>query len=239
MSTEKRNTGQFLKQVGPFLNPTQRIHRNDVERHLINRHSGGDAGSVLDNYKFYQGHNCNVHNPHVIETSGTRYQHSKQKHSPDELPNNSDSFEESALASARTIVRKHSAKDLRNIVKSQVSLIKTIDKGQKRCEATKAECSKNFARNEMKVNQVYSQYENGIDNANEAELLYYRPSETSSIGVLVDDVLTSKVINPMIRKIHKKFLNNVKEELSLMDDLAEMSQKVQDIYKAIQDNRRD
>lgn len=59
------------------------------------------------------------------------------------------------------------------------------------------------------------------------------------VTISVDDVVNSKVINPMIRKIQRMHLNTLRDEMALLDDLERLPQRVNEVYKATILKQRD
>ncbi|XP_037959506.1 uncharacterized protein LOC119688908 [Teleopsis dalmanni] len=51
------------------------------------------------------------------------------------------------------------------------------------------------------------------------------------LTISVDDVVNTKVINPMIRKMQRMYINSLKEEMSLLEDLELLPQRVNEVYK--------
>ncbi|XP_030383744.1 uncharacterized protein LOC115631194 [Scaptodrosophila lebanonensis] len=55
--------------------------------------------------------------------------------------------------------------------------------------------------------------------------------QTEGLSLTVDDLVSSKVITPMVRKIQRMYLNNLREEMALMEDLERVPQLVSEVYK--------
>lgn len=60
-----------------------------------------------------------------------------------------------------------------------------------------------------------------------------------SVTISVDDIVNSKVINPMIRRIQRMQLNAMRDEMDILDDLERLPQRVNEVYKATILNQRD
>lgn len=151
--------------------------------------------------------------------------------------------------SSKTVVSRKSSQDLRKMVKSKCKLQEVIDETLKgmcksemdtnvddntcilneqtstQCPLTQSHCKRCSDR----VHSIQSQ-KDVMTEIGKSDFLECRHTDTLTISV--DDVVNSKVINPMIRKLQRMYLNNLKEEMSLMEDLERLPQKVNEVYKA-------
>ncbi|XP_067625998.1 uncharacterized protein [Eurosta solidaginis] len=154
--------------------------------------------------------------------------------------------------SSKTVVSKKSSQDLRKMVKSQCKLHEVIDETLKQMCATDpdpmsepTDCRlKDTNVTHMAIqkpppasckrcsDKVYtrSSQKDVMTEISKGDFLECRSGETLTISV--DDVVNSKVINPMIRKLQRMYLNNLREEMSLMEDLERLPHKVNEVYKA-------
>ncbi|TMW40851.1 hypothetical protein DOY81_014071 [Sarcophaga bullata] len=151
--------------------------------------------------------------------------------------------------SSKTVVSRKSSQDLRKMVTSQCKLHEVIDETLKQMckpdtdpttdDATcrlqdqqSANCPLNLSqckRCSERIQTVQSQKDVTTE-IGKGDFLDCRNTDTLTISV--DDVVNSKVINPMIRKLQRMYLNNLKEEMSLMEDLERLPHKVNEVYKA-------
>ncbi|XP_018794140.1 PREDICTED: uncharacterized protein LOC108972115 [Bactrocera latifrons] len=152
--------------------------------------------------------------------------------------------------SSKTVVSKKSSQDLRKMVKSQCKLHEVIDKTLKQMcttepftysESVNASTKEQAAQMGSQktpgsckrcTDKVYarSSQKDVMTEMSKGDFLECRSGDTLTISV--DDVVNSKVINPMIRKLQRMYLNNLREEMSLMEDLERLPHKVNEVYKA-------
>ncbi|XP_036329619.1 uncharacterized protein LOC118741752 [Rhagoletis pomonella] len=155
-----------------------------------------------------------------------------------------------SLKSSKTVVSKKSSQDLRKMVKSQVKLQEVIDETLKQMCSTDPEplpesvdCRLRDQGEQMGLqktsgsckrctDKIYSRssQKDVMTEIPKGDFLECRSGDTLTISV--DDVVNSKVINPMIRKLQRMYLNNLREEMSLMEDLERLPHKVNEVYKA-------
>lgn len=151
--------------------------------------------------------------------------------------------------SSKTVVSRKSSQDLRKMVTSQCKLHEVIDETLKQMckpdadptaddatcrlqEQQSANCPLSLSqckRCSERLQTVQSQKDVTTE-IGKGDFLDCRNTDTLTISV--DDVVNSKVINPMIRKLQRMYLNNLKEEMSLMEDLERLPHKVNEVYKA-------
>ncbi|XP_011189171.1 uncharacterized protein LOC105216397 [Zeugodacus cucurbitae] len=152
--------------------------------------------------------------------------------------------------SSKTVVSKKSSHELRKMVKSQCKLHEVIDETLKQMCTTEPYTYSEGANSSMKeqtaqmglqktpgsckrcTDKVYtrSSQKDVMTEMSKGDFLECRSGDTLTISV--DDVVNSKVINPMIRKLQRMYLNNLREEMSLMEDLERLPHKVNEVYKA-------
>ncbi|XP_004521697.1 uncharacterized protein LOC101458376 [Ceratitis capitata] len=151
--------------------------------------------------------------------------------------------------SSKTVVSKKSSQDLRKMVKSQCKLHEVIDETLKQmCSTEPDPLSEGDSRVKEQTGQMGLQKTPGsckrctdkvfarssqkdvMTEISKGDFLECRSGDTLTISV--DDVVNSKVINPMIRKLQRMYLNNLREEMSLMEDLERLPHKVNEVYKA-------
>ncbi|XP_065357223.1 uncharacterized protein LOC135951494 [Calliphora vicina] len=158
--------------------------------------------------------------------------------------------------SSKTVVSRKSSHDLRKMVTSQCKLHDVIDETLKQMCKTEADTTvENNAcglqehqsaqypltlsqckRCTDRIHTVQSQ-KDVMTEIGKEDFLDCRNTDTLTISL--DDVVNSKVINPMIRKLQRMYLNNLKEEMSLMEDLERMPYKVSEVYKAVIFKKKD
>ncbi|XP_037828161.1 uncharacterized protein LOC119616078 [Lucilia sericata] len=151
--------------------------------------------------------------------------------------------------SSKTVVSRKSSHDLRKMVTSQCKLHEVIDETLKQmCNTEVDTTGENHACGLQeqpstqypltlggckhctdRLQTVQSQ-KDVMTEIGKGDFLDCRNTDTLTISL--DDVVNSKVINPMIRKLQRMYLNNLKEEMSLMEDLERMPYKVSEVYKA-------
>ncbi|XP_075157123.1 uncharacterized protein LOC142230361 [Haematobia irritans] len=63
---------------------------------------------------------------------------------------------------------------------------------------------------------------------------YTGPNHISNdvLTITVNDVVNTKIINPLIAKLQQKFVNKLRDDISLMEDLESIPRKVDEVYKA-------
>lgn len=152
--------------------------------------------------------------------------------------------------SSKTVVSKKSSQDLRKMVKSQCKLHEVIDETLKQMCTTEPFTYSEGGNPSIKeqtgqmglqktpgsckrcTDKVYtrSSQKDVMTEMSKGDFLECRSGDTLTISV--DDVVNSKVINPMIRKLQRMYLNNLREEMSLMEDLERLPHKVNEVYKA-------
>uniref|UniRef100_A0A1A9WXV9 Uncharacterized protein n=1 Tax=Glossina brevipalpis TaxID=37001 RepID=A0A1A9WXV9_9MUSC len=144
---------------------------------------------------------------------------------------------------SKTVVSRKSSQELRKIVKSKCKLHEVIDETLKQmCHDDDSSPDKHHYRTKNhdipkphckhcteKALPRQSQRDVTTE-IGKGDFLDCRNGDTLTISV--DDVVNSKVINPMIRKLQRMYLNNLKEEMSLMEDLEKLPHKVNEVYKA-------
>ncbi|XP_013107744.2 uncharacterized protein LOC106087299 [Stomoxys calcitrans] len=60
----------------------------------------------------------------------------------------------------------------------------------------------------------------------------FQDGNTDTLTITVDDIVSSKIINPMIRKMQRMYLDNLRGEMSLMEDLEHIPHQVSEVCKA-------
>lgn len=152
--------------------------------------------------------------------------------------------------SSKTVVSRKSSQELRKMVTSQCKLHEVIDETLKQMANTDIDpaIDNNIAcglqeqpsssypltlnqckRCSERLHSVLSQ-KDVMTEIGKGDLSECRNNERLTISV--DDVVNSKVIYPMVRKLQRMYMNNLKEEMSLMEDLERLPYKVNELYKA-------
>ncbi|KAI9586262.1 uncharacterized protein ACN427_014850 isoform 1-T1 [Glossina fuscipes fuscipes] len=145
---------------------------------------------------------------------------------------------------SKTVVSRKSSQELRKIVKSKCKLHEVIDETLKQMCRSDDGSPDGKHRYESKDNDMPAAHckhcsdkmlsrqsqKDVMTEIGKGDFLDCRNGDTLTISV--DDVVNSKVINPMIRKLQRMYLNNLKEEMSLMEDLEKLPHKVNEVYKA-------
>lgn len=160
--------------------------------------------------------------------------------------NGSEGSEKSQISS-KTVISRKSSHDLKKSVKSQCKLLEEINEALKHTseEIEKVPYMPKYT-SAMNIPQSLSHSKRCPDAIQSSSSNYNNKDVTTEIGkddfpechssntltITVDDVVNSKVINPMILKLQRMYLNNLKEEMSLMEDLQRLPRIVNEVYKA-------
>ncbi|KAM7352717.1 uncharacterized protein ACRADG_005126 [Cochliomyia hominivorax] len=152
--------------------------------------------------------------------------------------------------SSKTVVSRKSSQELRKMVTSQCKLHEVIDETLKQMGNADIDntVDNNTACGLLEQPSV-SQYPLTMNQCKRCTERIHsvlpQKDVTTEIGkgdfdsgnnerltISVDDVVNSKVIFPMVRKLQRMYMNNLKEEMSLMEDLERLPYKVNELYKA-------
>ncbi|XP_017088864.3 uncharacterized protein [Drosophila bipectinata] len=177
---------------------------------------------------------------HHCEPVHNRYQCQKHSNTKNFHHSSSGSSTKNTKPSEVTVISAKSGLDLRKIVRSQIEVQKDLDismragLSKKKTVQTTAQVNQipfdigttfkvpNMS-NPINVNKIESQMENS-------------PQASSSIQPLdftvsADDIVSSKVITPVIQKIQRMYLNTLQDELSIMEYMQKVPKLVSEVYR--------
>ncbi|XP_017029412.1 uncharacterized protein [Drosophila kikkawai] len=161
--------------------------------------------------------------------------------------------------SQNTVISAKSGKDIRSLIRSQIHLQQALDHslthvdrgtpprevylGDDKKENDKMSGLEKVTSPTMNKLRTPKRLPEDIDMViTEPELDKFSPIDPKSdmFSVSADDVVSSRVIDPMIRKIQKMYLNTLREEMSIMEYLGKVPRMVSDVYRgaAGRDNRK-
>ncbi|XP_017116539.1 uncharacterized protein LOC108138703 isoform X2 [Drosophila elegans] len=132
--------------------------------------------------------------------------------------------------SQATVISAKSGDDLRAAVRSQIEMQEALDdlalemkaKKEGNAKSVKSRVPNSDPQTEEVVAVVGDHHSNTVD-----------PDELDVVdfSVSADDIVSAKVIDPMIRKIQRMYLNTLKEEMHLMEYLEKVPKLVSEVYK--------
>lgn len=167
--------------------------------------------------------------------------------SEDHEISNSDS---STFPSQKTVISGKSGEELRSMVRSQIEMQEFI----RRSITNLTEMKNNTVFDKkptlklpsLNLSDVSSTTKTNPGTANKSsstspsELLITKADVSTDVkidkqprfSVSAEDMISSKVISPMIRRIQRMYLNNLKEEMSLIEELERVPCKVSQVYQS-------
>ncbi|XP_020799164.1 uncharacterized protein LOC110176996 isoform X2 [Drosophila serrata] len=152
--------------------------------------------------------------------------------------------------SQNTIISAKSGKDLRSLIRSQIHLQQALDHSLTHADrrtppsdVDKKETGKVSGLEKGTptiLNKPKTPKRHPEDVSEEAELKSSPIDLTALFCVSADDIVSAKVIEPMIRKIQRMYLTTLQEEMSIMDYLGEVPKLVSEVYRetAQRDSRK-
>ncbi|XP_005190713.2 uncharacterized protein LOC101894888 [Musca domestica] len=147
---------------------------------------------------------------------------------------------EKSRMSPKTVISRRSSHDLKKFVRSQCKLEEDIAETLKKFDAiqTDAENCEQSNKSTVNVTKPSAQCEHcttlGDDNENVSISQQQFPNNPAqdAFTITADEIVNSKVINPMIRKLRRMCMNSLREEMSLMEDLERLPHSINELYKA-------
>ncbi|XP_016986264.2 uncharacterized protein LOC108049552 isoform X2 [Drosophila rhopaloa] len=204
----------------------------------ISEHGDGEVGEKKQATRCsHQHHKKESHNyldavQAHCQAVGDRFQR-KFPFSSDE----STSKESKSKPSQNTVISAKSGDDLRAAVRSQIEMQAELDEfalevKDKRGDALSG--GKNNAKSrKSRIPNPDLQSEEVVAVVVEPQLNIADPDDlqVADFSVSADDIVSAKVIDPMIRKIQRMYLNTLKEEMHLMEYLEKVPKLVSEVYK--------
>lgn len=168
----------------------------------------------------------------------------------------SDDSSSSKKPSQNTVISAKSGKDLRSIIRSQIEMQQAIDQSLMHLDGLTPKRTYQLNGDDKKEgDRVSALRGSGVDT--KSSLTPKKPSNSKrqpeDIGsisgepvldklspvdlrsaiftVSADDIVSSKVIEPMIRKIQRMYLNTLQEEMSIMEYLEKVPGMVSEVYR--------
>lgn len=139
-----------------------------------------------------------------------------------------------------TVISAKSGGDLRKIVRSQIEVQQDLDAAM-RAGLSKKAAVQTSAHEKPIPHEFGATYRatNGhkTTNINKTQSQVDNPTQTSSsiepldFTVSADDIVSSKVINPVIQRIQRMYLNTLQEELSIVDYMQRVPKLVSEVYR--------
>ncbi|KAH8282264.1 hypothetical protein KR054_006496 [Drosophila jambulina] len=163
--------------------------------------------------------------------------------------------------SQNTIISAKSGKDIRSLIRSQIHLQQALDHSLTEVERRtpprevlhphlgddKRESDKGVSGLEKETSPTPNKLPKTpkklpeIEGFEDVDLDKLSPIDvTTMFNVSADDIVHSKVIEPMIRKIQYMYLNTLREEMSVMQYLGRVPKMISEVYRevALRDNRK-
>ncbi|XP_061389687.1 uncharacterized protein LOC133324877 [Musca vetustissima] len=156
---------------------------------------------------------------------------------------------EKSQRSSKTVISRRSSQDLRQRVRSQCKLAEEVSKLLETTQVAPVytNCDENKESINIPQKSIECEHCTHIDNndvqtdiqSQQKDVMteigrhdFTESSAQDKLTITADEIVSSKVINPMIRKLQRMRLNNLREEMSLMEDLERLPHKVNEVYKA-------
>ncbi|XP_023174901.2 homeobox protein B-H2-like [Drosophila hydei] len=132
--------------------------------------------------------------------------------------------------SARTVITTKSGENLRTVVQSQIEMQELLQKSISKIMmlpslglSEETDCTQVEHRKNYKIPESVSK-----DNS----VSIHVQTDKSSFNFCVEDIVSSKVIAPMMRRVQRMYLNNLQEEMKLMEDLERVPCLVGELYRS-------
>lgn len=165
--------------------------------------------------------------------------------------------ESSTIPSGKTVISGKSGEELRAIVRSQIEMQEFIRKSITNVEqlndkvvmdskpklklpslhlsdlssSNKMDKSSSTSHSELMLTKAITKAEEVLATADGNTDKSNKPR----FSVSAEDMISSKVISPMIRRIQRMYLNNLKEEMSLIEELERVPLEVSKVYQSADD----
>lgn len=172
--------------------------------------------------------------------------------SKDHESSNSDS---STFPSQKTVISGKSGEELRSMVRSQIEMQELIRRSitnmTERKDNTVLDTKPTLKLPSLNLSDTSSTTKTNPGMANkssttsQSELLITKADVSTDVNigklnkprfsVSAEDMISSKVISPMIRRIQRMYLNNLKEEMSLIEELERVPCQVSEVYQSADD----
>lgn len=169
----------------------------------------------------------------------------------------SSASESSTIPSGKTVISGKSGEELRAMVRSQIEMQEFIRKSITNIEelndkvgkdpkptlklpslhlselssSNKMDKSSATSRSELMLTKAITKAEEVLATAD----VNTDKSNKPRFSVSAEDMISSKVISPMIRRIQRMYLNNLKEEMSLIEELERVPCQVSKVYQSADD----
>ncbi|XP_052854550.1 uncharacterized protein LOC128263510 [Drosophila gunungcola] len=133
--------------------------------------------------------------------------------------------------SQATVISAKSGDDLRAAVRSQIEMQEALDDLALEMKAKKEDSNAKSGKSRVpnpdpQTEEVVAVVGDHHSNTVEPDVL-----DVVDFSVSADDIVSAKVIDPMIRKIQRMYLNTLKEEMHLMEYLEKVPKLVSEVYK--------
>ncbi|XP_017052962.2 uncharacterized protein LOC108096098 isoform X1 [Drosophila ficusphila] len=152
--------------------------------------------------------------------------------------NDLSSRDSKSKAFQTTVISSKSGDDLRAAVRSQIELQEALDEFDVEVKVKKEQILSGGKNKPKKSLDSKPNSHPEEEDAIPAEPLSTRTTsedldimEVVDLGISADDIVSTKVIQPIVRKIQRMYLNTLKEEMQIIDYLGKMPKLVSDVYK--------
>lgn len=168
----------------------------------------------------------------------------------------SSASDSSTMPSAKTVISGKSGEELRAMVRSQIEMQEFIRKSITNMEelndkvvmdpkpklklpslhlsdlssSNKMDKSSSTSRSELMLAKAITTAKKVLETA-----AVNTDKSKPRFSVSAEDMISSKVISPMIRRIQRMYLNNLKEEMSLIEELESVPLQVSKVYQSADD----
>ncbi|EDW11192.2 uncharacterized protein LOC6575745 [Drosophila mojavensis] len=134
--------------------------------------------------------------------------------------------------SARTVITTKSGENLRSVVQSEIEMQERMEKSISKIMllpslglSEETDCAPVEDEEKFKIPKSVSK-----DNS----VPMPAPADNHNFDFSVEDIVSSKVIAPMMRRVQRMYLNNLQEEMKLMEDLERVPCMVGEVYRSVE-----
>lgn len=217
-------------------------HKNPKEQHASRAEGGACQSNVKNTPK----------SPNTLLASARKQcEQMNQRFCSKYTTKGGSNSESSTIPSQKTVISGKSGEELRSMVRSQIEMQELIRRSM-------TEIKDDEMLDTKQTLQLPSLNLSDTSSTNKTQAMVDKSSSTSQSELMItkadvstdmnidkgnkprfsvsaEDMISSKVISPMIRRIQRMYLNNLKEEMSLIEELERVPWQVSEVYKTADD----
>ncbi|KAM8717014.1 hypothetical protein ACLKA7_003824 [Drosophila subpalustris] len=149
-------------------------------------------------------------------------------------PSESDSFADTR----KTLISGKSAGDLRSVVRSQIQVQELVDQSKRKF---KKAADKRFealsSLSEFSIKSRPEEQDSQLDRLEDNQQNDIKQGKLM-LSVSVEEMVSTKLIAPVVRKVQRMYLGTLREEMSIIEDLERLPCQVSSVFQTADDQKK-